>query len=34
VAPGFEFADFALLDDRPADAALLRARFAQVRELG
>ena len=34
VAPGFEFADFALLDDRPAEAAVLRERFDEVRALG
>jgi len=34
VGPGFDFADFALLDDRPAEAATLRARFAEVRALG
>ena len=34
VAPGFDFADFALLDDRPSEAAELRERFAEVRALG
>jgi uncharacterized protein len=34
VGPGFDFADFALLDDRPDDAAVLRARFDAVAELG
>lgn len=34
VAPGFDFADFALLDDRPTEAAELRARFAEVRAIG
>jgi predicted cupin superfamily sugar epimerase len=34
VGPGFDFADFARLDDRPAEAAELRARFAEVRALG
>ena len=34
VGPGFEFADFALLDDRPDDAVVLRARFDVVREMG
>lgn len=34
VAPGFDFADFALLDDRPDEAVVLRARFAEVRTLG
>ena len=34
VGPGFDFADFALLDDRPDDARILRERFAEVRELG
>ena len=34
VGPGFDFADFALLDDRPGDAAVLRERFAEVRALG
>ena len=34
VGPGFDFADFALLDDRPAEAAELRERFAEVRALG
>jgi predicted cupin superfamily sugar epimerase len=34
VGPGFDFADFALLDDRPDDARVLRERFAEVRELG
>jgi hypothetical protein len=34
VGPGFEFADFALLDGRPSEAAALRARFAEVRALG
>lgn len=30
VGPGFEFADFALLADLPAEAALLRERFADL----
>lgn len=34
VGPGFDFADFALLDDRPAEARVLRERFAEVRALG
>ena len=34
VGPGFDFADFALLDDRPDDASTLRERFAEVRLLG
>jgi len=34
VGPGFDFADFALLDDRPAEAATLRARFDTVRDMG
>ena len=34
VAPGFDFADFALLDDRPDEAAVLRARHPLVRALG
>jgi uncharacterized protein len=34
VGPGFDFADFALLDDRPDDARALRERFAEVRALG
>jgi hypothetical protein len=34
VGPGFAFTDFALLDDRPGDAAVLRARFDEVRALG
>ena len=34
VGPGFDFADFALLDDRPDEARVLRARFAAVRALG
>jgi predicted cupin superfamily sugar epimerase len=34
VGPGFDFADFAVLDDRPDEAAQLRSRFAEVRLLG
>ena len=34
VGPGFDFADFALLDDRPEEAAVLRERFAEVQLLG
>lgn len=34
VGPGFDFADFALLDDRADEARELRARFAEVRALG
>ena len=34
VGPGFDFADFALLHDRPEEAAILRARFAEVELLG
>ena len=34
VGPGFEFADFAMLDDRPDEARLLRERFGEVRALG
>ena len=34
VGPGFDFADFALLDDRPDEAAVLRTRFPEVRSLG
>jgi hypothetical protein len=34
VGPGFDFADFALLEDRPEEAAVLRARFPEVRALG
>lgn len=34
VGPGFDFADFAMLDDRPSEAAELRARFAEVVALG
>jgi hypothetical protein len=34
VGPGFDFADFALLDDRPDEAATLRARFAEVCAIG
>ena len=30
VGPGFDFADFAMLDDRPEDARTLSERFAQV----
>ena len=34
VGPGFDFADFAMLDDRPDEASALRARFSEVRALG
>jgi uncharacterized protein len=34
VGPGFDFADFAMLADRPDEAQLLRERFAEVRALG
>ena len=34
VGPGFDFADFALLDDRPDEAAVLRERFPEVQLLG
>lgn len=34
VGPGFDFTDFAMLDDRPDDARVLRERFAEVRALG
>jgi predicted cupin superfamily sugar epimerase len=34
VAPAFRFEDFALLDDRPDEARVLRARFDEVRALG
>ena len=34
VGPGFDFADFAMLDDRPDEAAALRERFGEVRALG
>ena len=33
VAPAFRFEDFALLDDRPDEARVLRERFAEVRGL-
>lgn len=33
VGPGFDFADFALLADLPAEAALLRERFADLAAL-
>lgn len=33
VAPGFEFADFVLLADVPAEAARLRARYPELAEL-
>jgi uncharacterized protein len=33
VGPGFDFADFALLRDRPADASKLRERFARYADL-
>jgi len=34
VGPGFEFADFAMLDDRPDEARALRERFDEVRMVG
>jgi uncharacterized protein len=34
VGPGFDFADFALLDDRPDEARALRERFDEVRRVG
>jgi hypothetical protein len=33
VAPGFEFADFVLLADAPAEAARLRVRYPELAEL-
>jgi len=33
VAPGFEFADFSLLSDRPLEAKTLKARFPELADL-
>jgi uncharacterized protein len=34
VGPGFDFADFAMLDGRPDEARVLRERFEVVPEIG